>query len=173
MRTRFMMMAALVSASALTINAQTPQLSHRNRPQRPTEAARPTDDAQRRGLTPQVITVTGCLKEEKDVPGLKPNAAERAGVTEDYILTDGEDGAEQRGVRHRPRDAKYEIEGIAEAELQETSNHQVEITGSLSTGDAMESGSQCGGRQPDQRQPNFRNSRRPPQDGGRDVSGAQ
>ena len=34
------------------------------------------------------ITISGCLKEEKDVPALKPSAAEKAGMGEDYVLTD-------------------------------------------------------------------------------------
>jgi hypothetical protein len=32
------------------------------------------------------VTVEGCLMREQDVPGRKPNVAERAGVMEDYIL---------------------------------------------------------------------------------------
>lgn len=135
MRTRFMMMAALVSASALTANAQTPQ-TRPQPPQRPAETARPTDDAQRTGQTPQVITVTGCLKAEKDVPGRRPNVAERAGVTEDYVLTSVK-MAQSSATSGIGLAAMYEIEGIAEAELQKHLNHQVEITGSLSTGNAM------------------------------------
>src|SRR5512134_1951147 len=34
-----------------------------------------------------VVTMVGCLKLEKDVPGRGPNIVERAGVAEDYILT--------------------------------------------------------------------------------------
>jgi hypothetical protein len=33
------------------------------------------------------VTVEGCLVKEADVPGRKPNVAERAGVAEDYVLT--------------------------------------------------------------------------------------
>ena len=151
MRTRFMMMAALVGASALTIEAQTPQ-SRPQPPQRPTEATRPTDDTQRTGQTPQVITVTGCLKAQKDVPGREakgvagreakdvagrePNAANRTGVTEDYILT-GVKMAQSSTTSGIGLAAMYQIEGIGEAELQKHLNHQVEITGSLSTGNAM------------------------------------
>ena len=135
MRTRLMMMAALVSASALTASAQTPQ-SRPQPPQRPAETARPTDDVQRTGHTPQVITVTGCLKAEQDVPGRRPNVAERAGVTEDYVLTSVK-MAQSSATSGMGLAAMYEIEGIAEAELQKHLNHQVEITGSLSTGNAM------------------------------------
>jgi hypothetical protein len=33
------------------------------------------------------IVVTGCLKEEANVPGRQPNVVERAGILEDFILT--------------------------------------------------------------------------------------
>src|SRR5918993_5532984 len=33
-------------------------------------------------------TLTGCLYREDQVPGRKPNVVERAGILEDYILTD-------------------------------------------------------------------------------------
>jgi hypothetical protein len=33
-------------------------------------------------------TITGCLYREEQIPGRKPNVAERAGVLEDYILVD-------------------------------------------------------------------------------------
>ena len=36
----------------------------------------------------QSITVIGCLKEEAEVPGFEPNVAERAGIMEDFILTE-------------------------------------------------------------------------------------
>jgi hypothetical protein len=35
----------------------------------------------------QAVTLTGCLAREKDVAGMQPNVAERAGIGEDYILT--------------------------------------------------------------------------------------
>ena len=44
------------------------------------------------------MTIVGCLKEEKDVAGLKPNVAERVGVTEDYILTSVKAAPGQFGV---------------------------------------------------------------------------
>jgi hypothetical protein len=77
------------------------------------------------------IKVTGCLKNEKDVPGLKPNVVERAGVTEDYILTEVKLAADSKtsaiGLA-----TMYEIEGIAESDLKTHLNHQIEVTGQLS-----------------------------------------
>jgi hypothetical protein len=135
MRTRSFAIAALVTAGALTLNAQTPT------PQAPSpnpqttrpadQQPRPGDTTQRAGAAAgQTITISGCLKAEKDVPGLKPNVAERAGVTEDYILT---------AVKMSPASATsgiglammYEIEGVGEDELKKHLNHQVELTGRI------------------------------------------
>ena len=120
--------AALATAS-VTLGAQAPQTTPT--PQ-PPDNPQPTAMQTPNRATPAnpSITITGCLKEEKDVPALKPNVAERAGITEDYILTN---------VKMSPSSAvsgigvstKYEIEGIAEAELKKHLNHQVELTGQV------------------------------------------
>lgn len=117
MRSGFLTIAALVSASALTITAQQPQAGDTT--QRTTAAA-----------ADQAITITGCLKAEKDVPGLRPNPAERLGITDDYILTDVK-MAQSSKVSGLALASKYEVEGIAEAELQKHLNHQVEVTGRI------------------------------------------
>lgn len=146
MRTSFMTIAALVGASALTINAQTPQSKPQPTQQppqqqqpRPTDPTRTTGDmTQRAGQanTPQMVTVTGCLKSEKDVPGRQPNAAERSGMGENYVLSGVKmaTSSTTSGIGLAPM---YQIEGIAAAELQKHLNHQVEITGTLTTGNAM------------------------------------
>lgn len=129
MRTRFMTIAALVGASTLTINAQAPQSPQAPRPAPPAGQA---DTTQRTAAATdqQVLTIRGCLKEEKDVPGLKPNVAERAGITEDYVLTNAKmaPGSPVSGIGVAPM---YEIEGIPEAELKKHVNHEVELTGSI------------------------------------------
>jgi hypothetical protein len=84
------------------------------------QAAQPTD----------TIRVTGCLKNEKDVAGLKPNVAERAGITEDYILTDVKLAADSKSAIGLA--TMYEIEGISEGDLKAHLNHQIEVTGQLS-----------------------------------------
>ena len=76
------------------------------------------------------IKVTGCLKNEKDVAGLKPNVAERAGITEDYILTDVKLAGDSKSAMGLA--AMYEIEGISEGDLKAHLNHQIEVTGQLS-----------------------------------------
>ena len=139
MRTHVIAIAALVATSALPISAQNPTPNPSQPPQqqqpKPTERQ---DTTQRAGAAAntQAVTVTGCLKAEKDVPGRAPNAAERAGITEDYILTDVKMAASSKtsGIGLAPM---YEIEGITEAELQKHLNHQVEIVGSLSPANAQ------------------------------------
>lgn len=123
------MTVAFAAAAAMTLNAQTPQSAPTPQtPPRPSPTV-PQDAAKAaQAAANQTLTITGCLKEEKDVPGLKPNVAERAGVTEDYILTDVKmsPSSSVSGIGVATR---YEIEGIAEAELKKHVNHQVELTG--------------------------------------------
>jgi len=124
MRTRFFAIAALACASAISINAQ------QTRPTPPPPQTGDTTQRATAAAPEQTITITGCLKAEKDVPGRRPNVAEQAGVTEDYLLTSVTMAASSKvsGIGVAPI---YEIEGIAEAELQKHLNHQVEVTGRI------------------------------------------
>lgn len=129
MRTRLMTIAALAMSGAIALSAQQP-------PQRPPDPQGDTTQRADAAAKAQVVTVTGCLKAEKDVPGRRPNVAERAGVTEDYILTNVKmaSSSTTSGIGLA---SSYEIEGIAEDELQKHLNHQVEIVGTLSPGNAQ------------------------------------
>jgi hypothetical protein len=131
-----MTMAALAMTSVLTVSAQTPQRPPN--PQTDTTQRKQQDATQRAGAAAnaQAVTVTGCLKAEKDVPGRRPDAAERGGVADDYILTN------VKMATASPTSAiglasSYQIEGIAAAELQKHLNHQVEIVGTISQGNAQ------------------------------------
>lgn len=53
--------------------------------QQPQSPATPPEPASIRGG--ERVTVEGCVTREADVPGRQPNIAERAGIGEDYILT--------------------------------------------------------------------------------------
>lgn len=139
MRIRLMTatMTALTVAGVISLHAQAPQNPPAAPPsqqaQQPvSDTQRPATDTQRPAAQAagQMITITGCLKEEKDVPGLKPNVAERAGVTEDYILTNVKMAASSAvsGLALAPR---YEIEGIDKSDLKKHVNHQVELTGTI------------------------------------------
>jgi hypothetical protein len=90
----------------------------------------------------KAITVEGCLLREADVPGRKPNVAERAGITDDYILTASKmikGNAPGAAPAARPDDtptgtagatrSMYEVEGIDEATLLKHVNQRVQIDG--------------------------------------------
>ena len=114
---------ATMMAGSLTLSAQSPESAGK----------------QRQATTADTLKLTGCLKMEKEVPGLKPNIAERVGVTEDYILTSAVLSKDST-VSGIGVSSMYEIEGLAEDELKKHVNHQVEIEGRIgavgSDGDA-------------------------------------
>lgn len=121
-----------LAAASLTLHAQAPQSA----PTPQTETPRPAITQTPAKAAPNAaVTITGCLQEEKNVPGLKPNAAERAGVTNDFVVTN---------VKMSPSSAvsgigvasKYEVEGIDESELKKHLNHQVELVGMIVQTDA-------------------------------------
>lgn len=118
--------AGLVTGLA-TVSAQTPTQAPP-----PTSLSTPAASQAPAGqpTTPATLSIVGCLKDEKDVPGLKPNVAERAGITEDYILTEVK-AAPASAVSGLALGTMYEIEGIAEAELKKHLGHQVEISGRI------------------------------------------
>lgn len=128
MRTRLMTatISALSLTGVMTLNAQAPQQPPQ---QPPMDRQTPISDSAR-AQTGQMLMITGCLKEEKDVPGSKPNVAERAGVSEDYILT-GVKMSSASKVSGIALATKYEIEGISKDELKKHLNHQVEIAGTI------------------------------------------
>ena len=130
------MTVAFAAATAMTLNAQVPQNPAPPAPQTPAAQAptapapRPSiaQEAQKAAATAnQSITITGCLKEGKDVAGLKS--------TDDLILTDVKmsPSSSVSGIGVATR---YEIEGVAEAELKKHVGHQVEVTGQAVPGAA-------------------------------------
>jgi hypothetical protein len=117
---RSAMSFALTCLTAGVLFAQTPPPS----PQTPQTPATKADEDRDR-----MVTATGCLKQEKDVPGAKPNVAERAGVGEDFILTKAKltKGASGRAAAG----AMYKITGLDDEKLRSHSNQQVEVQGRL------------------------------------------
>lgn len=129
--------AGLFTVGLVNLSAQTPTPSSPQTPApKPSMTQPATPSAAQAGAT---MTIVGCLKEEKDVAGLKPNVAERAGITEDYILTSVK-AAPGSAVSGLALGAMYEIEGIAEAELKKHLNHQVEIQGRIEASDVAPTG---------------------------------
>jgi len=129
---------ALSCALALTatVSAQDPQTQP---PRTPT-----TQDQPRAQPQGQIVTVEGCVIREADVPGRKPNVAERAGIAEDYILTsakmvkgsapgttgEARPGETPTGTSGTPG-AMYEIEGIDEARLKQNVGRRVQLEGTF------------------------------------------
>ena len=130
MTRRFMTITlATMATASVTLGAQAPQTTPTPQPpdnRQPTITQTP---ARAQAANP-AITISGCLQEEKAVPGLKPNPVERVGITEDYILTNVKISPSS-SVSGIGVSAKYEIEGIAEADLKKHLNHQVELTGQV------------------------------------------
>jgi hypothetical protein len=127
--------AAGLLAVAVGVAAQEPQPY----PQSPSQPRSPA--AQELKAT---VTVEGCLMREQDVPGRKPNIAERAGVLEDYILTNTKvikGSAPQAGAgQARPGEATgtsgttspmYDVKGIADEQLKPLVGKRVQIDGAF------------------------------------------
>ena len=88
-------------------------------------------------------TLTGCLYREDQVPGRKPNIAERAGVLEDYILAD----ATVADAKQQPRPSgapaagtsgtlpttgtMYKVENIPDERLKALVGKRVEVAGRI------------------------------------------
>ena len=139
---RYVFGCGLAGALALTatVAAQNPQQQQQPpTPRTPTtqDPARPQDQA-------RMVTVEGCLVREADVPGRKPNIAERAGIAEDYILTSTKmvKGTAPAGTtaQARPGDtptgtsgtqAMYEVEGIDDERLKQHIGRRVQIDGTF------------------------------------------
>jgi hypothetical protein len=96
----------------------------------------------------RAVTVEGCVMREADVPGQRPNVAERAGIAEDYILTrtkiikgsaPGSTGqarsAETPTGTSGTQAAMYEIEGINDEQLKQHVGRRVQIDGTFESVD--------------------------------------
>lgn len=96
------------------------------------------------GATAQQPTTTlaGCLYREDQVPGRKPNVAERAGVMEDYILADASAASTQPKPGTTPGATgttgttpssgnMYKVEGPSDEKLKALVGKRVEVTGRI------------------------------------------
>jgi hypothetical protein len=89
---------------------------------------------------PTFVVVDGCVAAENEIPGRTPNVAERAGVGEDYILTnavmvkgkppvelpDDTGGAVSNALR-----PMYELGGLTGDQLKPHLGHRVRIEGTF------------------------------------------
>jgi hypothetical protein len=118
------------------VAAQNPPPNPRTQPQtRPPAAQEQT----------ATVTVEGCLVREQDVPGRKPNVAERAGVLEDYILTNAKmvkgsapatsaalsSTSQPTGTAGTVATPMYDVKGIDDARLKQFVGKRVQIDGTF------------------------------------------
>jgi hypothetical protein len=104
-------------------------------------AQQPLQQPEKSTVTSQQPTsvLTGCVYREEDIPGRAPNAAERAGVLEDYILAEvaprqqqatGTPGATgTSGTRQAESGSMYKLERIDDNKLGALVGKRVEVTG--------------------------------------------
>jgi hypothetical protein len=138
------MMLAGMALTAAGAAAQAPQPKPQT-PQTPPTRQSPTPQSQRTEQA-QSITIEGCLVREADVPGRRPNVAERAGIGEDYVLTStrmikGTAPAGGAATTQRPGDqpvgtsgtstGMYEIDGIDDEQLKPHVGRRVQIDGTF------------------------------------------
>jgi hypothetical protein len=125
----FASVSAGVFALGMSVAAQNPPPATTTQP--PTAQSAP------------MATVEGCLVREQDVPGRKPNVAERAGMLEDYILTNakvvkGSAPATARAAHpgeptgtSGASSTMFDVKGIDDARLKQFVGKRVQIDGTF------------------------------------------
>ena len=92
-----------------------------------------------------MVTMTGCLYNEDDVPGRTPNVAEKAGVLEDYILADarlshataadhsrtGALPGASTSIHGATAGTMYKVEGMPDEQLRTLVGKRVEVMGRI------------------------------------------
>ncbi len=147
---RYLFTVAVAASCATAVSAQVGQS--------------PTAGAPRPSPTPQstvadradTMTFTGCLQRERDVAGRSANVAERAGILEDYLLTNASPasgaaasgaaatsaatGATAQGTvgTSGSSAAMFKIEGIDDERLKQLVGRRVEVMGRIDDDDARE-----------------------------------
>lgn len=126
----------------VTAGVATATVAGQNPPPRPSSPQTPTTQTQPRTGTDTgpTVTVQGCLMREADVPGLEPNVVERAGVTEDFVVTNakvvkGSAPESRRGSASS--NTMFAIEGLSEDQLEANLNRRVEIDGTIDEDSGM------------------------------------
>jgi hypothetical protein len=126
---RIAIAACALSLVGSAASAQAPQGASRS--QTPASSAPPV-------TVQPTLTLTGCLYPESQVPGRKPNVAERAGILEDYILADASTkpasttpGATGTSGTAPVTGNMYKVEKIADEQLKALVGKRVEVTGRI------------------------------------------
>ncbi len=127
---------ALLTASALA-GAQGARQAQNPPPQTP-ETPQPPRAMPQQPAT----TLAGCLYREDQIPGRKPNVAERAGVLEDYILADASTAGTQANPGATPgatgtagkspaSGPMYKVDGPSDERLKALVGKRVEVAGRI------------------------------------------
>jgi hypothetical protein len=96
------------------------------------------------------VTVEGCLAREDEIPGRKPNIAERQGIMEDYILTSTKivKGSAPKAADRptgtagtAPLTAMYHVKGLNDDRLKPLLGRRVQVEGTLQDLDKPAGGS--------------------------------
>jgi hypothetical protein len=136
---RYLSGCVIAAAIALSVSAEAQQYPPQTPPTSRTSTQPPAQPA----------TIEGCLLKEADVPGRKPNVAERAGLGEDYILTNAKaiKGELPAGaVEAKPdtpigtsgsRLSMFEVTGISENQLKQHAGQRVQIEGTFHNVDRL------------------------------------
>ena len=132
---RFAVTTAVAAMCAgVAVQAQSPPSPAGQPTQSPADQDRsqPTAAATESGST----TLTGCVYQEKDIPGRSPNVAERAGVLEDYILADvkmkgSESTSSAAASTSSVAGRMFKLEKVSDDRLREFVGKRVEVTGSI------------------------------------------
>jgi hypothetical protein len=96
-------------------------------------------------------TVEGCLMNEADIPGRKPNVAERAGIAEDYILTHIKSvkgtlptgAADAKPGTGYTRATMLEVTGIDDEQLKKLVGRRAQIDGTFQNVDRLQAASEA------------------------------
>ena len=96
---------------------------------------KPASPAASQAASTAAVTVEGCLVREQDVPGRKPNVAERVSVGEDYILMSTKivKGADKpTGTSGTAGPSRmYQVKGIDDERLKALAGKRVQVEGNL------------------------------------------
>jgi hypothetical protein len=135
---RHLLGCAAAGICALTVSVTAEQQ------QPPTPQTQPQTRAPSAQTQAGTVTVEGCLVREQDVPGRKPNVAERAGVAEDYILTSAKmiKGSAPQASAAKPQPGQpvgtagalapmYDVQGIDDEKLKPLIGRRVQIDGTF------------------------------------------
>jgi hypothetical protein len=145
MKKHLLTFAATAMCAGALASAQTPGAG-------PNQQERLTADRQS-----AIVTLVGCLRREADVPGRRPDIAERAGILKDYLLTEAtlsppsvfdarttgaptpDTPVNTAGSPQTPvTGSVYKIEGIPSDRLRELVGKRVEVTGRIDEDDMRE-----------------------------------